>query len=92
VRAFLAWELGEAMRRQNLTKTALAAKLGPSRTEIYRLLDPNNDCGLARDAEADGGRRREAIEGRSSGRGVISEAGNSPIVFELARSDRESQR
>jgi DNA-binding phage protein len=44
IKAVLAWELGEAMRRQNLTKTALAAKLGTSRTEIYRLLDPNNDA------------------------------------------------
>src|SRR6185437_1401456 len=44
IKAVLAWELGEAMRRQKLTKTALAARLGTSRTEIYRLLDPNNDA------------------------------------------------
>jgi antitoxin HicB len=44
IKAVLAWELGAAMKRQKLTKTALAAKLGTSRTEIYRLLDPTNDA------------------------------------------------
>jgi antitoxin HicB len=44
IKAVLAWELGQAMKRQKLTKTALAARLGTSRTEIYRLLDPNNDA------------------------------------------------
>ncbi len=44
IKAVLAWEFGEAMKRQKLTKTALAAKLGTSRTEIYRLLDPTNDA------------------------------------------------
>ena len=44
IKAVLVWELGEAMKRQKLTKTALAAKLGTSRTEIYRLLDPTNDA------------------------------------------------
>ena len=44
IKAVLASELGEAMRRQKLTKTVLAAKLGTSRTEIYRLLDPTNDA------------------------------------------------
>ncbi len=34
IKAVLAWELGEAMKRQ----------LGTSRTEIYRLLDPTNDA------------------------------------------------
>jgi antitoxin HicB len=44
IKAVLAWELGQAMKRQKLTKTALAVRLGTSRTEIYRLLDPNNDA------------------------------------------------
>jgi antitoxin HicB len=44
IKAVLAWQLGEAMKHQKLTKTALAVKLGTSRTEIYRLLDPDNDA------------------------------------------------
>src|SRR5579883_2762222 len=44
IKAVLAWQLAEAMRRQNLTKKALAEKLGTSRTEIYRVLDPQNEA------------------------------------------------
>jgi hypothetical protein len=29
IKAVLAWELGKAMKRQKITKTALAAKLAP---------------------------------------------------------------
>lgn len=31
------------MKDQGMSKTALAAKLGTSRTEVYRVLDPKND-------------------------------------------------
>jgi antitoxin HicB len=44
IKAVLAWQLGAEMKRQKLSKTALAAKLGTSRTEIYRVLDPENDA------------------------------------------------
>ncbi len=44
IKAVIAWQLGAAMKRQKLSKTALAAKLGTSRTEIYRVLDPENDA------------------------------------------------
>lgn len=44
IKAVLAWQLGEAMRRQHLTKKALAEKLGTLRTEIYRVLDPQNEA------------------------------------------------
>lgn len=44
IKAVLAWQLEAAMKRQKLSKTALAAKLGTSRTEIYRVLDPENDA------------------------------------------------
>src|SRR5271170_945856 len=44
IKAIIAWQLGAAMKRQKLSKTAPAAKLGTSRTEIYRVLDPENDA------------------------------------------------
>jgi hypothetical protein len=42
VKAIVAWQLAEAMNRDGLTKTALAAKLHTSRTQINRILDPSN--------------------------------------------------
>lgn len=40
VKEVVAWQLGEAMRAQNLTKKALADKMKTSRSQIDRLLDP----------------------------------------------------
>ena len=44
IKAVVAWRLAEEMKRQKLSKAALAQRLGTSRTEIYRVLDPQNDA------------------------------------------------
>jgi len=44
IKAVVAWQLTQEMKRQKLSKTALAHRLGTSRTEIYRVLDPENDA------------------------------------------------
>ena len=38
----IAWQLAEAMKDRKLTKTALAALMKTSRTQINRVLDPND--------------------------------------------------
>ena len=43
IKAVLAWQLKTTMERQHLTKAALAKKLHTSRSQIERVLDPNND-------------------------------------------------
>ncbi|HZZ61245.1 MAG TPA: Fis family transcriptional regulator [Roseiarcus sp.] len=42
VKAVIAWQLAEAMKADGLNKTAMAAKLRTSRTQINRILDPGN--------------------------------------------------
>lgn len=39
----LAWQIEQAMQAQNLTKTAMAQRMGTSRAQLDRLLDPDND-------------------------------------------------
>jgi DNA-binding transcriptional regulator LsrR (DeoR family) len=39
----LIWQLEEALKAQGLTKSALAARMGTSRPQVDRLLDPAND-------------------------------------------------
>jgi antitoxin HicB len=39
----VAWQIGEELKRLGLTKTLLAKKLGTNRSQVNRLLDPNND-------------------------------------------------
>jgi antitoxin HicB len=54
------------MQAQRMTKTALAARLGTSRTQLGRLLDPENASiqldTMARAARAVGLRLRLAVE------------------------------
>ena len=38
----IAWRISEAMDKKNLNKTAMAEKMGTSRSSLDRLLDPNN--------------------------------------------------
>ncbi|MDJ0615185.1 MAG: helix-turn-helix transcriptional regulator [Calothrix sp. MO_192.B10] len=38
----IAWQISEAMNEKNLNKTAMAEKMGTSRSSLDRLLDPNN--------------------------------------------------
>jgi antitoxin HicB len=44
LKAVLAWQLGQEMKRRKLSRAALAKRLGTSRTEIYRVLDPENEA------------------------------------------------
>ena len=37
----IAWQINEGMKERNLTKTAMAKKMGTSRSSLDRLLDPN---------------------------------------------------
>jgi len=52
----LAWQIAQEMKAQGVTKTALAKRMDTSRSQLDRLLDPNNDevtlSTLARAAEA----------------------------------------
>jgi DNA-binding Xre family transcriptional regulator len=41
-KAVLAWQLEEAMKEKQITKTELAARMKTSRSSVNRLLDPNN--------------------------------------------------
>ena len=51
----LAWQFTEAMKKQNVTKAALARQMKTSRAQLDRLLDPDNQSvtlkTLARAAE-----------------------------------------
>lgn len=42
VKRILAWQLGQAMRKQQKTKQAMAKQLRTSRSQLDRLLDPRN--------------------------------------------------
>lgn len=42
IKEVLAWQLGEAMKSQKLSKRGLALKMKTSRTQIDRLLDPGD--------------------------------------------------
>jgi antitoxin HicB len=39
----LAAQIADIMKKQGLTKTALAAQMGTTRAQLDRLLDPDND-------------------------------------------------
>ena len=38
----LSWEVSEAMRKERITKSEMAKRMGTSRSQLERLLDPNN--------------------------------------------------
>ncbi len=42
VKSVLAWQIDLAMRARNLTKAAMAREMRTSRTQLDRLLDPDN--------------------------------------------------
>lgn len=42
VKRVIAWQLQEIMKAGGITKTAMAARLGTSRSQLDRLLDPEN--------------------------------------------------
>lgn len=43
VKRVLAYQLAEAMETQGITKVAMAKKLETSRSQLDRILDPNNE-------------------------------------------------
>ncbi len=43
-KAVLAWQLAQQMKRLKMSKAAFAAKLGTSKSQVYRVLDPKNDA------------------------------------------------
>jgi len=45
IKRVVAWQIQKAMKAKNLTKTALAARMGTSRAALDRLLD-DKDTGL----------------------------------------------
>ena len=42
IKRVIAWQIAQEMKVQNLTKTALAAKMNTSRAALNRLLDEND--------------------------------------------------
>ena len=42
IKEVLAWQLGEAMRAGNLSRRRLAERMGTSRSQVSRLLDPTD--------------------------------------------------
>src|SRR3984893_4362957 len=42
IKEVLAWQLAEAMKTQNLSRKRLAERMGTSRSQIGRLLDPKD--------------------------------------------------
>lgn len=42
VKEVIAWQVAQGMASQGLTKTALATAMNTSRTQVNRLLDPEN--------------------------------------------------
>jgi len=47
VKEVVAWQLAQAMKERNISKNKMAALLGTSRTQVDRLLDPQNDITLS---------------------------------------------
>lgn len=62
IKKVVAWQLEQAMKQQNLTRTEIARRMSTSRVQLNRLLDPENDSvtlgTLSRAASAIGRRLR----------------------------------
>ena len=48
IKEVVAWQLAEAMKMQQISKNKMAAVLKTSRSQVDRLLDPQNDITLRR--------------------------------------------
>ncbi|HXZ01077.1 MAG TPA: helix-turn-helix transcriptional regulator [Stellaceae bacterium] len=44
IKAVLAWQLAQEMKRRKMTKTVMAKRLATSRSQLDRLLDPNSEA------------------------------------------------
>ncbi|HWU99524.1 MAG TPA: helix-turn-helix transcriptional regulator [Devosia sp.] len=42
IKEVIAWQIAEAMKSKNISQRALAVRMGTSRTQVSRLLDPSN--------------------------------------------------
>ena len=42
IKRIIAWQLAEAMKARKITKKAMAGRIGTSRSQLDRLLDPEN--------------------------------------------------
>jgi len=62
VKRVIAWQLAEAMKAGHISKKAMAVRMGTSRSQLDRLLDPENSAvhleTIARAARAVGKRLR----------------------------------
>jgi antitoxin HicB len=47
IKEVVAWQLGQAMKKNKISKSRMAALLKTSRTQVDRLLDPRNDITLS---------------------------------------------
>jgi predicted XRE-type DNA-binding protein len=47
IKEVVAWQLAEAMKKQNISKNKMATLLKTSRSQVDRLLDPKNDITLS---------------------------------------------
>ena len=47
IKEVVAWQLAEAMKKRKISKVRMAMLLKTSRTQVDRLLDPNNDITLS---------------------------------------------
>ena len=44
IKSVLSWQLREAIKKKGLTKKAMAERMGTSRSQLDRLLDPASDA------------------------------------------------
>jgi antitoxin HicB len=44
IKAVLAWQLAQEMKKRKMTKTVMAKRLATSRSQLDRLLDPNSEA------------------------------------------------
>lgn len=47
IKEVIAWQLAEAMKQKKISKNKMATLLKTSRTQVNRLLDPQNDITLS---------------------------------------------
>lgn len=47
IKEVVAWQLAEAMKKRKISKARMASLLRTSRTQVDRLLDPENDITLS---------------------------------------------
>ena len=47
IKEVVAWQLADAMKKKKISKARMAALLKTSRTQVDRLLDPQNDITLS---------------------------------------------